>query len=54
MIDYIKFVKLVEDTKTEEELNFLTTHPDFMKIENFHIIKNKVTSYLQENGISPA
>lgn len=49
MIDYIKFIKLVDETKTEEELNFLSTNPDFMKIENYHILKNKLSKYLTDN-----
>jgi hypothetical protein len=51
MINYVKFLKVLDDIKTEEELNFLTTHPEFYTIENFHMIREKLTSYLQDNKI---
>lgn len=51
MIDYIKFVKVLDSIRTEEELDFLSTHPDFLKVENMNLIKENLLKYLKDNGI---
>jgi hypothetical protein len=51
MIDYLKFIIILNNIRTEEELNFLATNPDFLKLENMNCIKQKLISYLKENEI---
>jgi hypothetical protein len=52
MINYIKFLKVLDEIKTEEELDFLTTHPEFHTIENFHLIREKLTNHLTDTRMS--
>jgi Ca2+-binding EF-hand superfamily protein len=51
MIDYLRFILILNNIKTEEELNFLTTNPEFLKLENMNMTKERLIAYLKDNNI---
>jgi len=51
MIDYVKFVEILEKLKSEEEFNRISSQPSLIQFEQFKAINDILTDYLVSNQL---